>query len=829
MAISPKCIARLNQAAGRALTQAQLDEIENRMRRTATALARRDINAWRTMTRQERVLAAAQQAMADIRAEASLKVERARLQALKTEATDQRIEQLQRTFKDESRSAALVRDMQNTENYAHAVHREYAAQLLDTIDAATSGQGAGVGRRAAMFLFDVDNPAMTRDLALEIFGGADGRTGNALARRGAKAWLDTIEQMRQRFNRAGGDVGQLEYGYIPQPHDQLAVLRAGRDKWAADTLPLLDRSRYLRDDGSRMSDEEVLTFLRGAWETIATGGQNKVEPGAFRGTGMRANRGSQSREIHFAGGEHYLQYLRDYGAGSMYDAMMGHVSRAAKDIALVEQYGPNPANQLRLQLDLAQRADGGIRRQFGVRPESYAELLLGDVSAPAGTGTLAAIGQEVRGVQTAGKLAGALLSSLPDLGTYFVTTGFHRLPYWQAIRNIRRARSKDAVEFMNMHGLMADSLLSEINRWTAENARRGVFTRLANSTMRLSLLNAWTDGLRRAFGLTMMHGLARMRGTPWETLTEFDRFRLESKGITEADWSIVNRAEAVRFRGLDMLTPEAVRAVDDPGAQVAATKVLALIQDESEFAIVNPDLATRAIATGGLQAGTVKGELWRAGMQFKSFPIAMISRHWRRAFDMPEGLSGAPMMGNRVAYLTALGVSVTMLGAVSYQAKQIVQGKDPVDMASGAFWARAAAQGGAAGFFGDLLLADSTEDRSPGEIVARLAGPTLGGTLPDLMELTKGNIDEALAGKDTHAGAEVLRFGKSHLPYVNLWYAKGIIERSVLNDIQENLSPGYLKRMKKRAAKQWGQDYWWDPAGGVVPQRAPDLGKAVGQ
>jgi hypothetical protein len=51
-----------------------------------------------------------------------------------------------------------------------------------------------------MFLFDAENPQMTRDLATEIFANADGSTGNKVAQEGAKAWLKVIEDLRQRFN-----------------------------------------------------------------------------------------------------------------------------------------------------------------------------------------------------------------------------------------------------------------------------------------------------------------------------------------------------------------------------------------------------------------------------------------------------------------------------------------------------------------------------------------------------------------------------------------------------------------------------------------------------
>lgn len=1052
MAIAPKCIDQLNTAAGRKLTDAQLTDIEGRLRRTASNLARDDLAKWRTMTPDQRTLAAAERAMADIRAEAERKVRNAALQVLKTAATEQRLAQHQQSMGDANRHQALARDLEQTESRAQAIKHESVATMLETIDAAKSGEGVSLMRRVAMFLFDADNPKMSRDLALEVFAGADGSTGNTLAQRGAKAWLNTIETLRQRFNNAGGDVGKLDYGYLPQPHDMVRVLKAGADAWANFMLSRVDRGRYLNPDGTPFNDTQMLDLLRASWETISSGGANKREPGAFAGSGARANRGGESRELHFRDGEAYLEYLAQFGNGSMYDAMVGHVAGKARDIALLEQYGPNPNNQMRLQIDLAERADRGTRRVFGQRIDTLWSVANGTAGSVVGTGQLAAVGGAVRNIQVAGKLAGALLSSVTDLGTYFITAGYNRLPYWEALRNIATANRAEARDWMAAHGMIAESLMGSLNRWTGENISEGWTGRLANSTMKLSLLNAWTNGLRRGFQMTMMSGLARLHGTEWGKLTEYDRWRLESAGFKEADWNVVRSAALEDYNGTAMLTPDAVRqgsetavrmaiadrlqairdevaartaelqarnakevqwlasrqdkireaqdkgnravkdllarkqaanekatgpllermalleaqrdqaellmqierdlnkyatqdemrgflnavedgasadktsvgpankavreglsaaetagrrygeqkgrlerrmrelenritqmdreamgaasdaakeaakrmddlrteladfqrraddriarreavmqrmendlpsreaqAVNEARADVA-TKLMSLILDESQTGVINPDLVTRAWATAGLERGTVRGELWRSVMQFTSFPIAMISRHWRRAFDVPDGLDGAPALANRYVYLSALGVTLTGLGAVAFQTKQVVTGKDPVDMTKPKFWARAAAQGGAAGFFGDVLLENTSDSLSRTDPLFRLAGPTAG-SAADLFELTKGNLDEMLAGKETHAGAEALRFVRGHLPYVNLWYAKTALERGVLNDVQESVSPGYLARQRQKMRKDWGQEFWWEPTDSL-PARAPDLSAAGGR
>jgi hypothetical protein len=834
--MNPRCILALNSArqsaGGQPLTQAQINAIDQRISRTMRSLARRDPQAWMATPLDQRVLQAAQQAQADIVAEAQRKLANAQRQMLKTAELERRITDHQARQRGSTRTAALNGEFDRTEAYVDGVKRDATRHLMALFEAADSGQGASAGRRVLMTLFDAQNPAMTRDLALEVFSKGKAGTGNRLAKQGADAWLQVTEAMRQRFNAAGGDVGQLDYGYLPQAHDQGRVLATAPDAWAQKVLPLLDRGRYLQEDGSRMTDVQVLAMLRASHETISTGGLNKTKPGAFQGTGARANRGSESREIHFKDGQAYLAYQREFGTGSMYDAMIGHLGGLSRDIGLVERFGPNPETQMRLQFDLLARAGetptglGGQIADLAAGPAARWSVLSGK-SGHAQYASVARIGQDVRNIEVFSKLQGATLSALTDLGTYAVTTGFNRLPYWQAVADIGRAMAPGTRRFLTSHGMIAESMISDLNRWSGDNIANNWSGKISNATMRLSLMNAWTDTLRRAFSLTMMRGLGKLADTEWSRLTEYDRWRMENKGLAEADWNLMRQARGNTPYG-QMVTPDAVYATGDPRAGEVVAKMIGLITDESEIAVLNPDLMTRTIASGGGAArGSGAGELSRAVAQFKSFPIAMISRHWRRMMDTPQGMEGAPMVANRLAYAGALLFSMTALGAIAFQTKQIVQGKDPVDMTTPKFWSRAVAQGGGLGFVGDMLLTDTADDRSPMDSFSRaVMGPAYG-SLADVYELTKGNIDEWKAGKNAQAGAEAIRFARGHTPLVNLWYAKAAIDHAGLHAAQENISPGYLARLRSRARKEWDQDYWWRPGTGL-PERAPSFEDLAG-
>jgi hypothetical protein len=848
MAMNPKCATAVRAAAGREISDAKLQAIEDELTGAMKRLAREDRllppeqRRWAGLTREQRMQEATARAMEDLQAEAALKEQRAGLQVLRAAEADERIAAQVGLIQGTTRSEGLVRDIENTGNYGDAIRNEAVSDLTDMIDAAASKDGTGALRNLGMRIFDIDNPRMTADVVREVFRNADGSSGNKAATAGAKAWLDTIEKLRQRFNAAGGNIGKLGYGYLSQAHDAVRVEAAGAKAWAQKVLPMLDREQYLRADGQLMDNAELVQMLEAAHETIVKGGDNKTEPGQFKGSGARANRGSDHRVLHFRDGDAWMEYMKEYGEGSLYDSMIGHVSAMARDTALVERYGPNPETTFRKQADIAQRADGAgswdNRAAFNT-PEAYWNILTGKTGTPENR-IIARVGQDARNLQTAAKLGGAVLSSTTDIGTVAASLHYNKLPYFQMLQNLGRQLSSDQREFLQAHGVIAEALTSSLNRWTGDHLTHSLSGRLAGSVMKLQFMNAWTDTLRGAFSATMMQGFAKKVGKAWGELDEWDRFLMQRKGITEADWDTISKAAPTERGGQAYLTRESILSTGAENAREAATKWMGFVSDEAQFAVVNPDMATRAIVTGGgMPAGTVRGEAMRSAMQFKSFPVAMMTRHWRRMFDTPQGMQGAPVLYgaqtakgaavNRVALLAALNVTLMMLGGIVLQNKALISGKDPYDMTEGKFWARALTQGGGMGYVGDLLFKDPTEQRgNTYEQAAGAAfGPLAGASAGLAFDLGLVNAWELAKGKDTNAASEALKWGNSQLPYVSLWYARPLWEHWVLHNMQEAANPGYLGRMQQRSMRDWGQGYWWGP-GEAGPDRAPEFERIAG-
>ncbi|KAK6697238.1 hypothetical protein SNK04_014326 [Fusarium graminearum] len=203
----------------------------------------------------------------------------------------------------------------------------------------------------------------------------------------------------------------------------------------------------------------------------------------------------------------------------------------------------------------------------------------------------------------------------------------------------------------------------------------------------------------------------------------------------------------------------------------------------------------------GLQRGTWKGELTRSFFLFKSFPIAMMTRHIQRGWSMPTGTG-------RAAYLATLIASTTVMGAVSMQISDMLSGRDPRDMTDPRFGIAAMLKGGSLGLYGDFLFSESSRyGQSP---FAAALGP-VAGLAEDVLKLTQGNIMEAV--REGHAcggGGCSIRQGEHprREPLVFL--------------------PGYLRKMKQRSEREFGQKYWWEP-GEPVPDRAPDLTAMAGE
>ena len=846
-----ECIKAVQQAIGRTLNQQEIKDIEARIKRNMRQLAQTD-PAWQSKTAADRLTESANAAAKELQADAAKKKQRVGLTIL----AHDRVANYMKQFPDDpllalDRMLAFSSDgpgIFSIESATNGIRAEAMGSMLDAIDF-TRGKMLGL----------VADAEKARSLVQELHGESSGVPEAKVA---AKQFHDVVERLRQRFNRAGGDIGRLDDWAIPRSHSQLKVAR-NKDAWINDHVAWANRSRYFNEDGSRMTDVELNEFFGHAWETVATGGVNKITPGTVTGGSARANRGRESRQIHYRDSEAYMAAQEKYGDRGLMDLMFGHIDRAARDIALVETLGPNPNNAMRYHTETAYKQAVAAKpekmKALGKRVRRLENLYteVAGTREPPASARLANAFDTYRATNVGGKLGSAVITGLSDQGTMAVTSKINGMPVMKVFANeARMLNPADATHrrAAMRAGLGVDQLIGSLSRWGTEGlgvdgevaGRAAKYSQTAaTKILQLSGMNAIDGGNRRAFGAVMMDvtGDLTRRFDSLAALEAGDRKIMQSRGITDQDWSVWRLAQPEDWRGAgdQVLTAGSIYRIADADLaplvgqlgvsasrlrEQAATKLLGVVLDETSMAIPAPGARERAFMHGKWDRGTWDGELMRSFWQFKSFSVSMISKHFKRALAQETGWGKA-------GYTAALFATTTVLGAMALQLNEIASGRDPKNMLDDGlggvpglrFGMAAMLKGGALSLYGDFLFSNTTQGgQSP--LVAFL-GPLAGDA--DLVLNLRGETGNVLLGeKDpSRIGARLVQLGKGHLPGANLWYTKAATDHMIFHQMQEYFSPGYLNRMERRAQRDFGQSFWWEP-GEMSPSRPPDLGAAAG-
>lgn len=832
------CIARLNQAAGRTLSDQEVSNIFERVHKAALNIKAGQATPPAGRTGIDGVIdAAAQEAAAKMAQEAARHERNAGLQVVKVaqRADDLKtieaagvpgLDALSRVIANRADGRANTFSL---ENRYLGIAADMKRRIQDT--------WLGLGNDFLGFVQDKQKiAALVKEMR-----GED--SGEPLARKGAQAWLQMTEEFKNRFNDAGGKIGTLENWGLPQHHSQELVARAGKQNWIDAVLPALDRAKYLDDAGVPFTEARIKEFLSHAWDTIATGGYANIEPGKFQGVGARANRGAEERQIHFKSADAYLNYWSDFGEKTFPDILMGHVEGMARDLAFVEHFGPNPDATYRMLRDTALR-DAAIKdpvKLEKIKGQAIKVDALYDVAAgrtqPVANRAVARVFDTIRDLNVAGKLGSAFWASFfGDKVMLETMNKLNDLPMMRSWANELRLLNpaNDAERrILQRQGLMLDYARNAMARWGDGYGSSNWSGKLANAVMRVSGMNAINEWRRGSFGLTLMSALGHEVGTKdFGQVKGADLHLMKSYGIDEPTWNIWKLAQLEDYGhgNTTMLTPDAlVRIPDevikaafgataDPQAirREAVTRLLGAVTSESHLAIVEPGWRERAQIMSKNPRGTVQGELSRAFWQFKTFPLAQFERMWDVSMSRPT-------TGGKAGTLAAIMAMQVLAGAMIVQTRDALSGKDPRPM-DWKFGMQSFLQGGALGIYGDFLYGFNQTRYGTGPLEVA-AGPTIGSAL-DLMTSTMTAAKNASEGKDSHLAAKYMNIAKGFIPGSNLWYTKAATDHLIFQNIQEQLSPGYLNNMRNNAMKNYGQSYWWEP-GEPLPGRLPDPGAAI--
>lgn len=686
----------------------------------------------------------------------------------------------------------------------------------------------------------------------ELFGQG---TGDASAKALAGPVREVFEKLRQRFNAAGGAIGKLDNYGLPQAHDATAMLRAAkkapeaRQKWVDFIRPLLDVDR-MRDPltGESLSAARLDEVLHQIWGNIATDGINRIKPSTQRhGAGALASQRADHRFLHFKDADSWLAYAREFGEPDPVRAIFNHINGMARDIAAMEELGPNPSAMVEWMKQVAQREASQalegkpslykagskslekVRDNLNYIPWRIDAVWNGTRGAGSVSRRWAAGVSNLRNVLTSAQLGAASLLAAPTDPVFDMAARYlSGLPITKAMAGILKTFSAGTRDKAARAGLMVDDFVHTMQdgaRWAGFLGGSEWSKWLVDRTMNWSMLEPMTQARRHVFGLDYMAAMADEADKPFAAVNPTMKRWMEGYGLTSADWDIIRATpQHGRTRGVaGMIRPSDVAQMEGGGE--AAERMLMMILGQTERAVPSGTIRASSFVTGAAQRGTFGGELLDSFLQYKSFGLSLTTLQLQ-AIGMELGMSRARGIG----YGVTLAVLGTLAGSMAVQLRHMSQGRDPQPMDDANFWLAAGAAGGGFGIFGDFLFADTS--RFDHSMTETLAGPTVG-FLTDTFKLATGSLQQAARGDEEARDKALVRAGTSTANYIgrytpvasSLWYERLAFRRLFVDQLHYLADPAAHRKFRnqeKKLEREMRQGFWWRP-GQTGPDRMPEM------
>jgi hypothetical protein len=647
-------------------------------------------------------------------------------------------------------------------------------------------------------------------------------SGNQAAKLAAKGWQDATEWGAKYVQSAGKIFEEMENWRLPQFWNGERVRGFGQAQFVKDITDAV------QSGGLRVFDKERLEFATDPARINAL--IEKAARDIVTEAGSAPVFSKEMRTFHFEDGKKGFEAFKllqeKYGAGQdVMSVLSGHLNSMAREIGLVDVLGPQHAataatlaknaraweksgkagqGKVRVARALGQESASAIERTYAVQSGEA-----NGVENAAWGGFLGAM----RSLMTASSLGSAIVPAfIGDSVTMALAARANGIGPIQVIAHAIKALAGDsqagkqaAAHLLVSGHAMSDHAIGAM-RYADQTGMPELVRKVSDTVIRLSGLNAWTEGAKKAFTMDMLNHIAANVGHDAAHVEAPLQAFLKRYRITPSEWDHLRALPLYDFRGAKYF--DSSRSISDP----VARKLFEGILEERAFGVLEPDSRIRGFTTQGQRAGTISGELARAGTMFQSFSMTMIMTHLH-ALAIRDGLSG-----NRAANAIAFFGLHILAGAAIVQARQILQGKDPIGMSQPKFWAQAALQGGGAGFFGDLVGGvTQAADRT---VIGKFSGP-LGGLVDDSAQFVN-----AVAHRQPGAVGKGVNLLRHVTPGQNLWFSRLATDRLLFDQIQRWADPNYAQsfaRREQRAMKEYGQGTWWRQ-GEILPDRAPGFG-----
>lgn len=672
----------------------------------------------------------------------------------------------------------------------------------------------------------------------------------------AEIYSKHLKIIRERMRRAGVDTREIDGFTVTQMHSTDMMVIKGSEEWKDNIRNKLDYKKIFgTEDYAR---EDIEAFLENSYDAMSTGVRKQykrsskdVEDDVVQMARPRnmAEKIASSRVLHFKSARDFFEYNKEFGIGNIQSTIMQMMSNMGRDIALIEDFGPNPrANfekiikkekvRLRDIRDTKQISELDDRSTWAKLRGLDIEALYNnlDGSAYAGTSSRSArIGQNIRGWVSMSKLGGATISALSDIPIAAEVMANNSINHAESYINafsssVKRLPESERAYFASAVDTFQENTVGAIaKRFGLFDERPGKMAEALRIYFKANGLQWWTSAKKEGVMAALSNNIANRSQTGWAELPSGLKSSLSAFGFKKIDWDIIGLLEPDEIRGKKYITLDTIDGLEN----LKIAKYLGITDNEDpqiskikqdlgdklnryyietvNTAVVTPGLRERAITNFGARPGTFEGEFARTVMLFKSFPITFTIK--------VLGPSVAKARNGDVRQLLALVAGMTAFGGVALSAKDLLKGRDPMYRINQAKEdptkaARVAMQymmqGGGGGIYGDFLLGEY--NRYGGSLTQTLAGPVYGEIVTSIGRLYSDIKDVATGEEDVgRIGASIIQSVKNNIPGGNLPYIAPALNYLFIYQMQEALNPGYLRRMEKRAERDYGYQYLQDP------------------
>jgi hypothetical protein len=448
-----------------------------------------------------------------------------------------------------------------------------------------------------------------------------------------------------------------------------------------------------------------------------------------------------------------------------------------------------------------------------------------------GSAMKARIGQTLRTWTQLADLGGMLLSQFSDVAQHMSGSNYRGKGYMSGLHEAFSGLFTSLKGPENQR--LAASLGVMIDNFMGEMARAGSFdvpgdaSKMLQWFYKVNGANWWNSHMRFAAATGISNDFAQDAGKAFSDLHPGAQRVLGQYNIGPKEWDVIRASELHTSGGAKYLLPENI------GDKKIADQWRTLITDQTSYSQLEPDAKTRAMMLNviGGQAGTMKGEIARSVLLFKSFNAAFMTKtigrelfgrgfeydnaSWHNVFDALRGGRNGEQ-----AALANVVLIATAFGYASLLAKDLSKGIAPQDPSTltnpqrVALIMRAAQQGGGAGIYGDFLLGQA--NRAGGGIGDTILGPVVGRGTGAAQWIVK-IIDESRKGEvKPDVGAGLFKGLESAVPGNNLFWARWGLDYMINYRVQEALNPGFLARREAQMQRDSQQHFIIRPQTGSI-------------